>query len=114
MEEETDSEEEAPTTTKAAALGPPQPAPSDVPNPVLFASGLPQEVTSDMLSPLFQQYPGLASIKMLPAAPGPGPNRGLAFVHYEATAQAGTAREALDGFLLAKETPMAVAFAARA
>jgi len=55
MEEETDSEDDAPGP-KAAALGPPQPATGEAPNPVLFVQGLPAEVTSDMLSPLFQQY----------------------------------------------------------
>lgn len=65
MEEETDSEEEAPAATKSAAFGPPQPTAGDVPNPVLFASGLPQEVTSDMLSPLFQQQ--------VPLPPSPQP-----------------------------------------
>lgn len=60
-----------------------------------------------------RRYPGLATIKMLPTPAGSGANRGIAFVHYEATAQAETAKEALDGFLLAKDTPMAVAFAAR-
>ena len=63
--------------------------------------------------PPLPRYPGLATIKMLPTPAGSGTNRGVAFVHYEATAQAEMAKDALDGFLLAKDAPLGVAFAQR-
>ncbi|GAA5882145.1 hypothetical protein JCM16303_005629, partial [Sporobolomyces ruberrimus] len=77
------------------------------PSQVLYVAGLPQEVTTDMLSALFQQYSGLSSVRILPAS------QGTAMVVYETVAQAGVAREALDGFLIDKDTPIKVAFAAR-
>ncbi|ORY91646.1 hypothetical protein BCR35DRAFT_260775 [Leucosporidium creatinivorum] len=86
----------------------------ETPNPILFVEGLPVEVTADMLLPLFQQYPGLSSLKLLPTPSGSAPNAGLAFVQYETAGQAGTAREALNEFLLAPQTPMKVGWAKRA
>lgn len=60
------------------------------------------------------RYPGLSSLKLLPTPAGSAPNAGLAFVQYETAGQAGTAREALNEFLLAPETPMKVGWAKRA
>lgn len=60
------------------------------------------------------RYPGLSSLKLLPTPAGSAENSGLAFVQYESVAQAGTAKEALDGFLLNKGAPMKVSWAKRA
>lgn len=113
----------------------------ETPNPILFVEGLPVEITADMLLPLFQQcvlllpflpgpplpvthplspraharrYPGLSSLKLLPTPSSAPANAGLAFVQYETAGQAGTAKEALDDFLLAPGAPMKVGWAKRA
>ncbi|KAM0788771.1 hypothetical protein ACM66B_002861 [Microbotryomycetes sp. NB124-2] len=109
MEMEEDSDDE----TTAAAVSAPKTATGETPNQVLFVEGLPKEVTTEMLSPLFQQYPGLASVRLLPLAPNMPPNSGTAFVQYESVAQAQTAKEALDQFLLAPQVPMKVSWAKR-
>lgn len=48
MDEESDDDAPAPTATMLEKAG-------SVPTPVLYVAGLPQEVTTDMLSALFQQ-----------------------------------------------------------
>ncbi|GAA6012054.1 hypothetical protein JCM10207_005111 [Rhodosporidiobolus poonsookiae] len=103
MMEESDDEETAP-----------EPQQGSEPNPILFVEGLPAEVTTDMLSTLFQQYPGLSTLKLLPLLAGAPKNTGTAFVQYESTAQAGVAKEALDGFMVDKGAPMVVNWAKRA
>lgn len=56
--EEDDSDDEqqaAAVAAKAAASAPAVPAPGDQPTNILFLEGLPLDLTSDMLLPLFQQ-----------------------------------------------------------
>ncbi|KAK4055691.1 hypothetical protein OIV83_000237 [Microbotryomycetes sp. JL201] len=113
-DDEMEMEEDSDDDTAAAAVSAPKPAIGETPNQILFVEGLPAEVTSDMLQPLFQQYPGLASLRLLPLAPNSPPNSGTAFVHYDSVAQAKTAKEALDQFLLAPQVPMRVSWAKRA
>ncbi|GAA5823682.1 hypothetical protein JCM11251_000723 [Rhodosporidiobolus azoricus] len=84
------------------------------PNQILFVEGLPAEVTSEMLSTLFQQYPGLSTLRLLPLPAGAAKNTGTAFVQYDTVQQAGVAKEALDGFLVDKDAPMRVHYAKRA
>ncbi|KAK4704091.1 hypothetical protein P7C70_g2122, partial [Phenoliferia sp. Uapishka_3] len=108
MEEESDDEAPAP------APGPAAPAQGDLPNPILFIEGVPSDATADVLSTLFQQYPGLASLKLLPTPAGSPPNSGSGFVQYETAAQAGLAKEALDMFLLKEGAPLKVSWAKRA
>jgi len=48
MDEESDDDAPAPTATMLEKAG-------SSPTPVLYVAGLPQEVTTDMLSALFQQ-----------------------------------------------------------
>lgn len=57
------------------------------------------------------RYPGLATVRLSPASPDAAPNSGSALVQYEIAAQAGVAREALDGFLVDRDAPMKVQFA---
>ncbi|GAA5879594.1 hypothetical protein JCM5296_003038 [Sporobolomyces johnsonii] len=106
MEEESD--EDAPEPARPAA-----PEQGSEPNPILFIEGLPAEVTSDMLSALFQQYPGLSSLKLLPTPVNAPKNSGTAFISYDTAAQAGVALEALDGFLVDADAPMKVGYAKR-
>ncbi|GAA5902243.1 hypothetical protein JCM6882_000483 [Rhodosporidiobolus microsporus] len=84
------------------------------PNPILFVEGLPAEATSEMLSTLFQQYPGLSTLRLLPLPTGAAKNTGTAFVQYDTVQQAGVAKEALDGFLVDRDAPMRVHYAKRA
>ncbi|PRQ75035.1 hypothetical protein AAT19DRAFT_14057 [Rhodotorula toruloides] len=102
MEESDDEEAPAPTAGQGSE-----------PNPILYIEGLPAEVTSEMLSALFQQYPGLSSIRLLPVPVGAAKNSGTAFVSYDSTTQAGVAKEALDGFLVDRDAPMKVSWAKR-
>ncbi|GAA5889710.1 hypothetical protein JCM8208_001107 [Rhodotorula glutinis] len=80
----------------------------------LQVEGLPAEVTTEMLTALFQQYPGLATIRLSPASPDAAPKSGSALVHFESAAQAGVAKDALDGFLVDRDAPIQVRFAASA
>lgn len=50
-----ESDDEGAAEEAAPSFGPASAAQGEVPNPVLFAEGLPTEVTSEMLSALFQQ-----------------------------------------------------------
>lgn len=105
MDEESDDDAPAPTAPMLEQAG-------SVPTPVLYVSGLPQEVTTDMLSALFQQYSGLSSLRLLPST-ATSKNAGTAMVVYESVTQAGVAKEALDGFLVDKDAPIKVDYAAR-
>ncbi|BGP15247.1 hypothetical protein JCM10213_000710 [Rhodosporidiobolus nylandii] len=104
MMEESDDEDAAPPAAEQGSE----------PNPILYIEGLPAEVTTDMLSTLFQQYPGLSTLRLLPLPAGAPKNTGTAFVQYDSAAQAGVAKEALDGFLVDKDAPMKVYWAKRA
>ncbi|SGY78765.1 BQ5605_C008g04943 [Microbotryum silenes-dioicae] len=106
MDEESD--EDVPLSAAATSKYPAEASPS------LFIEGLPAEVTGEMLLPLFQQYPGLSSVKLLPTPPGSGTNAGRAHAVYETVGQASTAKEALDQFLLAPQTPMSLSWMKKA
>jgi hypothetical protein len=108
----------SPTRSSSSKASPPKSAPtcsflSSSSTPALFrVLSLSLVADPSLTSP--RRYPGLSSLKLLPTPAGSAPNSGLAFVQYETAAQAGTAREALDEFLLAPETPMKVGWAKRA
>lgn len=117
MEEDSDEEEPAVQVTAASETEA---------NPTLFVEGLPEEVTSAMLIPLFQQcvplstsrvllanlplarYPGLSSLELLSTPAG------SAFVVFETAVKAGAAKEALDGFVISKGAAIKVGYAKRA
>ncbi|KAG6812328.1 hypothetical protein H0H92_003412 [Tricholoma furcatifolium] len=91
---------------------------STIPNPSqqvsarLLCTNLPQEVTDDVLSVLFQQYQGFQTAKVTWS---PTPNRDgakvkLAQVSFETPELANAAKTALDGFTLKKGWVMGVAF----
>ncbi|GAA5963210.1 hypothetical protein JCM3765_005756 [Sporobolomyces pararoseus] len=112
MDEESDDDDQqqGQGTTGQSSLE----KPGSQPSQVLYVAGLPQEVTTDMLSALFQQYSGLSSVKLLPTSgTTTEKNSGTAMVVYETVSQAGVAKESLDGFLVDKDAPIKVDFAAR-
>lgn len=75
------------------------------PNNILFIQNLPVETTSMMLQLLFEQYPGFKEIRMIQAKPG------IAFVEFEDDVQSSMAMQALQGFKITPQNPMAVSFA---
>ncbi|GMP89844.1 hypothetical protein ACSBR2_032526 [Camellia fascicularis] len=75
------------------------------PNNILFIQNLPHETTSMMLQVLFQQYPGFKEVRMIEAKPG------IAFVEFEDDVQSSVAMQALQGFKITPQNPMAVTYA---
>lgn len=58
-----------------------------------------------MLEMLFQQYPGFKEVRMIEAKPG------IAFVEFEDDVQSSMAMQALQGFKITPQNPMAITFA---
>ncbi|CAN0903826.1 U2 small nuclear ribonucleoprotein B'' [Linum grandiflorum] len=75
------------------------------PNNILFIQNLPHGTTSVMLDMLFQQYPGFKEVRMVEAKPG------IAFVEFEDDIQSSMAMQALQGFKITPQNPMALSFA---
>ncbi|KAJ4979096.1 hypothetical protein NE237_009876 [Protea cynaroides] len=75
------------------------------PNNILFIQNLPHETTSMMLQMLFQQYPGFKEVRMIEAKPG------IAFVEFEDDVQSSIAMQALQGFKITPQNPMAINYA---
>ncbi|XP_044487399.1 U2 small nuclear ribonucleoprotein B'' 2-like [Mangifera indica] len=78
---------------------------SVAPNNILFIQNLPHETTGSMLEMLFQQYPGFREVRMIEAKPG------IAFVEFEDDVQSSMAMQALQGFKITPQNPMAITFA---
>lgn len=78
---------------------------SAAPNNILFIENLPHQTTSMMLQVLFQQYPGFREVRMIEAKPG------IAFVEFEDDVQSSIAMQALQGFKITPQNPMAISFA---
>lgn len=100
-----------PGGARGSTAGGSRPAPSGpahtLPNKLLFVEDLPHATTAEMLTMLFQQFPGFAEVRMVPAKPG------IAFVEFEGEAQAGVAKAGLDGFKITPENSMSVSYAKR-
>lgn len=94
---------------EAAAAAPAAPAQEiempAVPNKILFVENLPPQSNSLMLSMLFQQYQGYKEARLVPGKPG------IAFVEFEDEYQAGTAKDALQGFKITPVNLMKISFA---
>ncbi|XP_019159785.1 PREDICTED: U2 small nuclear ribonucleoprotein B''-like [Ipomoea nil] len=75
------------------------------PNNILFIQNLPHETTSMMLEVLFNQYPGFREVRMIEAKPG------IAFVEFEDDVQSSVAMQALQGFKITPQNPMAISYA---
>ncbi|KAI0347086.1 RNA-binding domain-containing protein [Trametopsis cervina] len=88
------------------------PAAVQQPSAKLLCTNLPQEVTDDVLSVLFQQYQGFQSTQVVPS---PTPNSAgqkckMAQVLFDSPELASVAKEALNGFALKKGWAMSVAY----
>ncbi|CAG8848693.1 19258_t:CDS:2, partial [Racocetra persica] len=69
-------------------------------NRILYIQNLPPDVTDEMLSYLFEQYPGFKEVRLVPG------KSDIAFVEYEADHQAAVAKEVLNGFKITHEKEM--------
>lgn len=75
------------------------------PNNILFIQNLPYETSSMMLDVLFKQYPGFREVRMIEAKPG------IAFVEFDDDVQSSVAMQALQGFKITPQNPMAISYA---
>lgn len=71
----------------------------------LFVENLPNEANEGMLLLVFQRFPGLKEVRMVPHRPG------IAFVEYDNDAGAAAALGGLQGFKLATDKPMMLSYA---
>lgn len=108
-EMEIDEDEDKEQQSRAPAA---MPAPIQQPSPRLLCTNLPQEVTDDVLSVLFQQYRGFQSTHVTQAQTpnAAGAKVKMAQVFFESSELASVAKEALDGFTLKKGWQMSVAY----
>ncbi|KAH9938320.1 RNA-binding domain-containing protein [Fomitopsis serialis] len=112
-EMEIDDDDEGPrqTTTNTSGMGV---VPQAVNNQSarLLCTNLPQEVTDDVLSVLFQQYQGFQSTQVVPSQTpnAAGQKAKMAQVLFDSPELASVAKEALDGFTLKKGWVMSVAY----
>lgn len=74
-------------------------------NQTLFVENLPKEANEGMLLLVFQKFPGLKEVRLVPHKPG------IAFVEYDNEQGATAAMMGLQGFKLATDKPMAISFA---
>uniref|UniRef100_A0A8C9RLV6 Small nuclear ribonucleoprotein polypeptide B2 n=1 Tax=Scleropages formosus TaxID=113540 RepID=A0A8C9RLV6_SCLFO len=81
------------------------PVPDNPPNYILFLNNLPEETNEMMLSMLFNQFPGFKEVRLVPG------RHDIAFVEFENEAQAGTARDALQGFRITATCAMKITYA---
>ncbi|CAJ0833291.1 18980_t:CDS:2, partial [Entrophospora sp. SA101] len=70
------------------------------PNRILYIQNLPPDVTDEMLSFLFQQYPGFKEVRLVPG------KSDIAFLEYEADHQAAVAKDVLNGFKITHDKEM--------
>lgn len=81
------------------------PEKANPPNKILFCTNLPEETTEQMLSLLFNPYPGLKDIRRIPNRPD------IAFVEFETEAEATSARSGLNNFKITPSQSMYVNYA---
>ncbi|KQK22074.1 U2 small nuclear ribonucleoprotein B'' [Brachypodium distachyon] len=93
------------TGYQASRFGKAPQEPPAPPNKILFIQNLPDQTTSMMLQLLFRQYPGFWEVRMIEAKPG------IAFVEFEDESQSMVAMQALQGFKISPENPMAISYA---
>ncbi|KAF6262296.1 hypothetical protein COO60DRAFT_1497304 [Scenedesmus sp. NREL 46B-D3] len=75
------------------------------PNKILFAQNLPEASTSQMLTLLFNQYPGFLEVRMIEARPG------IAFIEFDSDLSATTAMSGLQNFKITPERAMLLSYA---
>ncbi|KAF9782363.1 hypothetical protein BJ322DRAFT_216517 [Thelephora terrestris] len=90
----------------------PSKATTQQPSAQLLCTNLPQEVTDDVLSVLFQQYRGLQTVRVLvsPTPNAAGQPVKMAQILYETPQLAAVAKENLNGFALKKDWVMSVSY----
>ena len=71
----------------------------------LFVENIPNEANEGMLLLVFQRFPGLKEVRMVPQRPG------VAYVEYDNEAGAAAALAGLQGFKLATNKPMRLSYA---
>ena len=69
---------------------------------------LPEQTTDAMLNALFNQFPGLREVRLIPG------RHDIAFVEYMSEDQAAAAKNALQGFLVTPSNPLKIMFAKKA
>uniref|UniRef100_A0A4W4GCM1 RRM domain-containing protein n=1 Tax=Electrophorus electricus TaxID=8005 RepID=A0A4W4GCM1_ELEEL len=79
--------------------------PDNPPNYILFLTNLPEETNEMMLSMLFNQFPGFKEVRLVPG------KHDIAFVEFESEAQAGVAKDALQGFRITATCAMKITYA---
>ncbi|KAM9315640.1 U2 small nuclear ribonucleoprotein B'' [Gastrophryne carolinensis] len=79
--------------------------PDNPPNYILFLNNLPEETNEMMLSMLFNQFPGFKEVRLVPG------RHDIAFVEFENENQAGSARDALQGFKITPSHAMKITYA---
>ena len=67
---------------------------SAVPHRILFAQNLPESYNEQMLTTLFQPYPGFQEVRTVPG------KKGIAFIEFQDQIQATIALQNLNGFQL--------------
>ncbi|XP_028414832.1 U1 small nuclear ribonucleoprotein A-like [Dendronephthya gigantea] len=82
-----------------------QPDVPALPNKILFLTQLPPETTQMMLAMLFNQFPGFREVRLVPG------KSDIAFVEFDNEIQAGTAKDALQGFKITPTNAMKITFA---
>ncbi|GAW06538.1 rna binding protein [Lentinula edodes] len=75
------------------------------PNKILFLQNLPESVTKDQLLGLFNQYPNLHEVRLIPT------KKDIAFVEYTDEASSTVAKDALHNYKLDGENKIKITFA---
>ncbi|KAH8106007.1 RNA-binding domain-containing protein [Cristinia sonorae] len=111
MEIEDDEDSGGKSAAKGKNSGSVPPA-NQQPSSRLLCTNLPQEVTDDVLSVLFQQYQGFQTTHIAPnpTTNAAGQKSKMAQVLFDSPDLATVAKEALDGFTLKKGWVMSVAY----
>ncbi len=95
----------APGAAKGKAAAATAAAPVADATRTLFIENLPNEANEGMLLLVFQRFPGLKEVRMVPHKPG------MAFVEYDNDEGAAAALAGLQGFKLATDKPMMLSYA---
>lgn len=113
MEIDDDEDDEVGVSNAATKVAPSSVPPQlQRPSPRLLCTNLPQEVTDDVLSVLFQQYQGFQTTQVTwsPSPNAAGARTKMAQVFFENPELASVAKEALNGFSLQKGWEMSVVY----
>jgi len=95
----------APGTTAAPDGAAAEAGPAADATRTLFVENIPNEANEGMLLLVFQRFPGLKEVRMVPHKPG------IAFVEYDNDEGAAAALTGLQGFKLATDKPMMLSYA---